>query len=92
MLGAKIPVPTARGPVTLTIAPGSNTGDTLRLKGRGVPAVGKHEAGDQLVTLGVVLPRKADAKLAAFLEDWAKDQAYDQRQGMGQGTGQGTEG
>ena len=92
VLGAKIPVPTARGPVTLTIAPGSNTGDTLRLKGRGVPAVGKHEAGDQLVTLGVVLPRKADAKLAAFLEDWAKDQAYDPRQGMGQGTGQGTEG
>ena len=29
--------------------------------------------------------RRVDAKLEAFLEDWAKDQAYDPRQGMGQG-------
>jgi len=82
VLGARVHVPTARGSVAMTIPPGSNTGDTLRLKGKGVAALGKHAAGDQLVTLRVVLPKKPDAKLSAFLEDWAKDHGYDPRQGM----------
>lgn len=82
VLGAKVQVPTIRGSVTMTIPPGSNTGDTLRLKGKGVVASGKHPAGDQLVTLRVVLPKKTDAKLSTFLEDWAKDHGYDPRQGM----------
>jgi len=81
VLGAKVRVPTARGSVTMNIPPGSNSGDTLRLKGKGVAAYGKHAAGDQLVTLSVVLPKKTDVKLRAFLEDWAKDHSYDPRQG-----------
>ena len=83
VLGARVHVPTARGSVAMTIPPGSNTGDMLRLKGKGVAASGKHKAGDQLVTLNVVLPKKVDAKLRAFLEDWAKDHGYDPRHGMG---------
>ena len=82
VLGAKVNVPTARGPVSMTIPPGSNTGDTLRIKGKGVAAHGKHAAGDQLVTLSVVLPKKTDAELAAFLQEWAKDHSYDPRQGL----------
>ena len=82
VLGAKVTVPTVRGSVTMTIPPGSNTGDTLRLKGKGVAALGKQAAGDQLVTLSVVLPKQIDAGLAAFLEDWAKDHGYDPRRGM----------
>jgi DnaJ-class molecular chaperone len=83
VLGAKVRVPTVQGSVTVAIPPGSNTGDTLRLKGKGVPASGKDKAGDQRVTLRIVLPKKVDAKLEAFLEDWAKDHGYDPRQGMG---------
>jgi DnaJ-class molecular chaperone len=79
VLGAKVPVPTVRGPVTLTIPAGSNSGDTLRLKGRGIPAHGKQPAGDQLVTLIVVLPRNGDADLGAFLEGWSKEHSYDPR-------------
>ena len=83
-LGAKVRVPTARGSVTMSIPAGSNSGDTLRLKGQGVAAAGgKHKAGDQLVTLSIVLPKKIDAKLKGFLEDWGKDHAYDPRENMG---------
>ena len=82
VLGAKVTVPTVQGSVTMTIPAGSNTGDTLRLKGKGVPAAGKRKAGDQLVTLKVVLPKKPDAKLKALVEDWARDHAYDPRRGM----------
>ncbi len=81
VLGAKVKVPTIGGTVTLTIPEDSNTGDVLRLKGRGVaPASGA--AGDQLVTLKVVLPKKADDALKAFLRD-RPDDAEDPRAGMG---------
>lgn len=81
ILGAKVVVPTVRGSVTMTIPPNSNSGDTLRLRGKGVEAHGKHPAGDQLVKLAVVLPKKADDELRNFLEGWAKDHSYDPRQG-----------
>ena len=35
MNGAKVKVPTVEGPVMLTVAPGSSSGKTLRLKGKG---------------------------------------------------------
>jgi DnaJ-class molecular chaperone len=63
--GGKVTVPTATGPVMVTIPPGSNTGATLRLKARGVG--GK---GDQLVSLRIVLPDPNDPELKAFLATW----------------------
>jgi len=81
VLGAKVRVPTVSGAVTMTVPPGSNTGDTLRLRGKGVPASGGHPAGDQVVTLRVELPKGPDEKLKAFLKDWATDHAYDPRTG-----------
>ena len=83
VLGAKVRVPTVSGAVTMTIPAGSNTGDTLRLKGKGVPAASGRKAGDQLVSLRVVLPKAADDELHTFMERWAKDHAYDPRSGMG---------
>jgi DnaJ-class molecular chaperone len=65
--GAKITVPTASGPVTLTIPENSNTGNTLRLKGKGVT-----EKGDQLVHLQVMLPENGDGELKQFVRKWAK--------------------
>lgn len=83
VLGAKLHVPTVNGTVKMTIPPGSNTGDTLRLKGKGIAASGKLNAGDQLVTLQVTLPKNVDAKLSAFMDEWAKEHSYDPRQGIG---------
>jgi DnaJ-class molecular chaperone len=83
VLGAKVRVPTTTGAVTMSIPAGSNSGDVLRLKGKGVPAGGGHAAGDQLVTLRVVLPAKPDDDLSAFLAEWAKTHAYDPRNETG---------
>ncbi len=69
--GASVKVPTVEGPVMLKVAPGSTSGQTLRLKGRGFTAKGGVR-GDQLVTLMVDLPRD-DAALAAFVADWTDD-------------------
>jgi len=81
VLGAKVRAPTPSGDVTVTIPPGSNSGDTLRLKGKGVAAGPGRAAGDELVTLRIVLPEKPDDQLKSFLEGWAKSHGYDPRAG-----------
>ena len=66
--GAKVRVPTAEGAVMLTVAPGSSSGRTLRLKGRGMSRK-DGTRGDQLVTLEIQLPED-DTDLAKRLEGW----------------------
>ncbi|HMI97698.1 MAG TPA: J domain-containing protein [Micropepsaceae bacterium] len=77
ILGAKIPVPTLTSSVTLTIPPHSNSGRTLRLKGKGLPGAGGESAGDLYVRLIVTLPEPADPKLDEFVKNWGND--YDPR-------------
>ena len=55
-LGAEVKVPTLATPVTLKIPPGTPTGRTFRVKGRGVHT--SKGAGDLLVTAEVAVPRK----------------------------------
>lgn len=79
VLGGKIQVPTVTGNVHATVPPGSNTGRTLRLKGRGMKGKGgKH--GDQLVKLFVVMPEHIDEDLRSFAEEWSRTHNYDPRQ------------
>ncbi|HQA17319.1 MAG TPA: DnaJ C-terminal domain-containing protein [Novosphingobium sp.] len=66
--GAKVKVPTPEGAVMLTVAPGSSSGKTLRLKGKGFTRK-DGTRGDQLVTLEVQLP-ESDPDLAQRLEGW----------------------
>ena len=71
VLGARVSVPTVTGPVTMTIPRGSDTGTRLRLRGKGIHRRG-HAAGDQYVTLKVVIGASGDPELAKFLEGWAE--------------------
>jgi DnaJ-class molecular chaperone len=77
VLGGKIEVPTIGGRVFATVPPGSNTGQTLRLKGRGIKT--KSGAGDQLVKLSIVLPERIDDDLKGFAETWREAHRYDPR-------------
>lgn len=80
-LGAKVEAPTLAGPVMLTIPKGSNSGTTLRLKGKGVLNPKTGQRGDHYVKLSVMLPKVIDSELAAFLEQWGKSHGYDPRGG-----------
>ena len=66
--GAKVRVPTAEGAVMLTIAPGTSSGKTLRLKDKGFSRK-DGTRGDQLITIEVQLP-EGDADLVKRLEGW----------------------
>ncbi len=75
VLGAKVPVPTLTGTVSLSVPPNSNTGTVLRLKGKGIAA--NDGPGDFYVRLVVTLPEKPDESLRGFVQGWSPD--YDPR-------------
>ena len=74
VLGGKIPVRTPEGTVSMTIPKGSNSGQVLRLKGRGAFAAGKR--GDLLARLVVTLPEKPDDPLVKFATEWRNKRPY----------------
>jgi DnaJ-class molecular chaperone len=76
--GTKVTVPTIDGPVRISVPPGSNSGRSLRLKGRGVAIPGEAR-GDQYVRLVVMLPDRPDSELAEYVRRWAEKHAYDPR-------------
>ena len=81
VLGAKIEVPTIGGRVQLSIPKGTNSGRVFRLKGKGIKCAGRSEAGDQLVTVRIVLPDTIDDSLAYFFSEWRQKNGYDPGRG-----------
>lgn len=77
VLGAKIEVPTVSGRVQLTIPKGSSSGKTFRLKGKGVNNRATGSAGDELVTVRIVLPDQIDESLSYFFSEWRQKHTYD---------------
>ncbi len=68
-LGAKIVVPTLEGDIEIEVPHGTQTGDVVPLKGRGVPHLGaRNRRGDQLVTMVVETPRSLSDEQRALLE------------------------
>ncbi len=68
-LGAKIKVPTLDEPVTVRVPAGSNSGKTLRLRGRGAPRQGGG-TGDLLVRIEVEVPAKLSRDEKRLLEEF----------------------
>jgi DnaJ-class molecular chaperone len=75
VLGGKVTAPTPDGSVSLSVPKGSNSGQTLRLKGRGMPD-GKGKRGDLLARLILTLPEQPDDELIAFSEAWRETRPY----------------
>ncbi len=68
VLGTTLTVPTLAGPVTLRVPPGTPTGRTFRVKGRGVPAGKRSTAGDLLVTVEAAVPEELTDEQRAAVE------------------------
>ncbi len=79
-LGAKVRVPTLDRPVELTIPPGTSSGRTFRLKGKGFPA--KEGRGDLLATVRIMLPPQSDPDFEALMKKWQTEKPYDPRKDM----------
>lgn len=75
VLGGKVEARTPDGAVTLTVPKGANSGQSLRLKGRGL-SDSRGKRGDLLARIVLMLPEKPDAELEAFAERWRKERPY----------------
>lgn len=78
-LGATVQVPTLDGKVEMRIPAGTQSGQRLRLKGRGLPG---NPAGSEIVVLKIVLPPATTAEAKAVYETMRRDLAFDPRAGL----------
>jgi molecular chaperone DnaJ len=76
-LGANVRIPTLTEPVTVKVPPGTRSGTTVRVRGRGIEA--PKATGDVLVTFDVVVPKKLDAAQRQAVEALAEALAEDPR-------------
>lgn len=75
VLGGKVEARTPDGVVNITVPKGANSGQSLRLKGRGATlASGKR--GDLLARIVLMLPEKVDSDLETFAERWRRERPY----------------
>ena len=69
-LGAKIEVPTMDGRSLLRIPPGTNSGQKLRLREKGVPSLRRPgHRGDQYVELQIIVPKPVDERVKELLRE-----------------------
>jgi len=72
-LGAEVTIPAIEGKANLRIHPGTQSGQILRVKGRGMPRIGGYGRGDLRVRVNVVVPEKLTQRQRALLEELAKE-------------------
>jgi curved DNA-binding protein len=77
-LGAKVQVPTLDGPVEMTIRPGTQGGQKLRLRGQGPNKRGGGR-GDEYVRIKIVIPPKLTSKEKALFEKLAEESHFNAR-------------
>ena len=81
-LGDKIEIPTVDGVVSLTIPPGTQNGQQLKLKGKGVPHLGGGGVGDHYVTIRVVTPTGLTERSRELLQELDRLTPANPRQGI----------
>lgn len=81
-LGGKIDVPTLDGPKSVPIPPASSSGQKLRLRGLGVPAVGQVPAGDLYAILKIVAPKALDEESKRLIREFEQRNPLKPRDGL----------
>ena len=82
-LGSKIEVPTIDGRAQLKVPPGTQSGQKLRMRERGVPSsVREGKRGDQIVTIEIMVPKVQDERSKEILREFAKLNPEDPREAM----------
>jgi curved DNA-binding protein len=79
VLGAEISVPTLNGPVSIRIPPGTQNGQKLRVRGRGLPQRASAN-GDLIVQTRVEVPGKITEDERKLWEQLAKDSKFNPRE------------
>ncbi len=81
-LGARVDVPTVDGMATMTIPPGTSSGQVFRLRQKGVPHLKGSGRGDQYVTVKIVVPENLDERSQQLLRDFMRLNPMDPRRDL----------
>jgi molecular chaperone DnaJ len=82
-LGARIEVPTIDGRSQLRIPPGTQTGQKLRLREKGVPSATRDgHRGDEIVEIKIVVPEARDLKVRELWQELQKLNPEDPRRDL----------
>ena len=76
ILGTEAEVPTVSGKVRVKIAPGTQSGKILRLRGKGLPVVNGYGNGDLLVYVNVWIPKKVTRDDEKLLQELSKSDSF----------------
>jgi curved DNA-binding protein len=79
VLGASVEVPTMTGPVSIKVPAGTQNGQKLRVRGRGLPSR-SGPAGDLLIAVKVQLPAATQARERQLWEQLARESTFNPRQ------------
>ncbi len=72
ILGGEIVVPTLSGKVDMKIPPGTQSGNTFRLKGKGIVDLHSRNRGDELVKVNVQIPQRLTLEQRKAIEEFAR--------------------
>jgi molecular chaperone DnaJ len=84
-LGATLSVPTLEGETELTFAPGTQPGELVLLRGRGLPVLQGFGRGNQRVLVNVTVPRRLTEEQRRLLEEFerlASEETYEPSEGF----------
>lgn len=79
-LGAKVHVPTLDETIAVNIPAGSQSGQQLRVRGKGLPLGKDGGYGDLIVTLRIVVPQRLSARERQLFEELAKTSSFNPRE------------
>ena len=71
-LGDKVSIETIEGEMTMKIPAGTQPGEVFRVRGKGVPHLGRFGRGDQLVTIALIVPKKLSREEKELIEKLGK--------------------
>lgn len=74
--GTQVEIPTIDGKVRMKIAPGTQSGQVLRLRGKGLPGVNSYGTGDMLVYVNVWIPKKVSKEEEKILQQLADSENF----------------
>ncbi len=81
-LGAEVQVPTIDGITSIKVPPGTQGGQRLRIRGKGVYDTHGLSRGDEYIIINVTVPKKADKKTRELVEKLDETNPYEPRKGL----------
>ncbi|MBO4567812.1 MAG: molecular chaperone DnaJ [Bacteroidales bacterium] len=83
VLGCNVDVPCLNGRVNIKIPAGAQSGDILRVKGKGLPEVNSRRVGDLIINLNVWTPKKLSKDEEKMMQDLLNSENFKPKPGAG---------